>query len=356
MSRSGSRVQDMRFKTTTTKVGSGTYGQVFLAERLNNSGEKLSVKQCKANKDEKGISSSVFRELVLLSEVDYPHIIHISEKDIVFDPSTHVISFAYEYAAVDIRKLVNYYARKKTSSGIFPLQPIVAKSIIFQLLLALEYLHNRSIVHCDVTPSNLLLMFPKGGDVPGCIKLIDFGLSRVIIDQMTPERNHGVVTVWYRAPELLLGDTMYDSKVDIWAAGCIFAELLTGQVLFATKKKTTERDPTAYNDDQVAQVVDVMGSITEADCPRQYQYKDRINSAQLIGRQSTLAYRVKCDETAFDLLSKMLVYNPNKRISASEALRHPYFNEKPICVMNIAAQIPPEEWKDLESLGKSTDV
>lgn len=354
MSRVSSK-QDQRFRTTGTKVGSGTYGQVFLAERSNDSRQKLSVKQCKINKDDKTISSSIFRELVLLSEINYPHIVHISEKDIVFNPAEGILSFAYEYATVDLRKLVNYYAQKRVTSSVFKLKPVVAKSIIFQLLLALDYLHQRSIAHCDVTPSNILLMSPKTGDIPGCIKLIDFGLSRVI-ETHTAERNYGVVTVWYRAPELLLGDTEYDQKIDIWAAGCVFAELLTGQILFATKKKNfTERDPTEYNRDQVAQIVDIMGPITESDCPRKYKHMAHIYDPQLPRRPSSLAYRVKCDETAFDLLSKMLVYDPNKRISAAEAIRHKYFNENPICVMNIAAQIPPDEWCDLEELGKSTD-
>ena len=343
-----------KLRLTRVKLGSGTYGQVFLAERENNPDVKLSVKQSRINKDDQSIASSIFRELVLLSELNHPMIVHLSEKDISFDPHGLVLSFAYEFASVDVRKLVTFYASKRNATGTFQLKPVVAKSILFQLLLALDYLHKRAIAHCDITPSNLLLMSPTAHENPGRLKLIDFGLSRVV-ETPTSARNYGVVTVWYRAPELLLGDTEYDTKVDIWAAGCIFAELLSGQILFATKKKVVENDPTAFNHEQVKQIIEVMGPITEVDCARKYKYRQNIHRQEFQRKRTSLRERVMCDDAAFDLLSKMLVYNPDRRISAAEALRHHYFNEKPICVMNITKYIPADDWESLEGLGKKTD-
>jgi serine/threonine protein kinase len=159
-----------------------------------------------------------------------PHIVHLSTKDIVYDSDARLLSFAYESDAVDVRKIVTSYSTVKKS----PTKPAVAKSVLFQLQFALDYLHKRSIAHCDIKPSNLLLVLPTAPDFPGIVKLIDFGLSR-IIETTGSLRNYDVVTVWYRAPELLLSDSQDDQKVDVWAVGCIFAELLSGQILFAGK-------------------------------------------------------------------------------------------------------------------------
>jgi serine/threonine protein kinase len=196
-------------------------------------------------------------------------------------------------------------------------------------------------------------MSPTSSDFPGVVKLIDFGLSRIIESQGTP-RNYGVVTVWYRAPELLLGDTQYDEKVDIWAAGCIFGELLSGNILFSTKQKVSEKDPTAFNPSQIAQIIDILGPISDCDCARNYKFKNRLTEMPKQAPTSSLRQKAGCDDVAFGLLSRLLTLNPDCRISAGEALRHQYFNERPICVMNIAAQIPEDEWSDLTAMGGRT--
>jgi cyclin-dependent kinase 8/11 len=332
----------------TARVGSGTYGQVWLATRPDDPDQRWSVKQSRIVKEEQSITPSIFRELVVLSGIQHPHIVRISMKDVICDFDAHLLSFAYEYGAIDVRKLVSYYSSKKA-----PIKPVVVKSVLFQLLLALDHLHKRSIAHCDVTPSNLLLMAPNATNYAGVVKLIDFGLSR-IIDASNTQRNCGVVTVWYRAPELLLGDGQYDQKVDIWAAGCIFAELLTGQVLFAVKQKVPESDPTAFNPSQMSQIFEIMGPMREGDCARDYRFKSRAMEMQAYGQGSSLRQNVRCDELAFDLLSKMLVYNPDRRLTAAQALRHQYFNEPPICVINVAGQIPKDEWDMLVTMGGKT--
>ncbi|KAH0794561.1 cyclin-dependent kinase E-1-like [Histomonas meleagridis] len=326
-------------------IGGGTYGQVFLAERKNsNDKKKYSVKQSSINSDERKISPSIFRELVFLSEINYPHIIHPFSKDIFLDKNRKTLSFVYEYGAINVQRVIEYYSNRSNVR----MSPVVAKSILFQLLLALDYLHQRSITHCDITPSNILLMSPNSEDMPGIVKLIDFGLSR-IIDNSKEQRNFGVVTVWYRAPELLLGDPYYDQKIDIWAAGCIFAELIQGKVLFQTTNKIQEKDPTEFNSNQLNKIIEVMGAIEYNRCPMEYKYRDKLKSVMYPRKPAFDDMFADKPPSAVDLLLRMLKIFPNERISAKEALMHPYFNESPVCAMNVTGQISPAEWNELEN-------
>ncbi|OHS94062.1 Cyclin-dependent kinase 5 [Tritrichomonas foetus] len=343
------RLLDHYTQVDQTPVGSGTYGSVWRYYSNTDKSKIVSVKQSKISNDDKSIPPSIFRELVLLSEINHPHIIHITPKNIFLEHDAQTLSFAYDYGAIDIRKMIQYFAKKSEK-----IPPVITKSILFQLLLALDHLRRRSIAHCDITPSNLLLMFPDSNSNPGVIKLIDFGLSRVTDNSRLP-KNFGVVTVWYRAPELLLGDTNYSTKIDIWSAGCIFAELLNpGTALFATQGNQ-ETDPTKFNQKQLQAIIDILGPLQESDFPLNFTFKNELGKIQNPMRGSQLDRRIRTNsETAFDLLSKMLKYNANERISAKEALRHPYFNELPICVMNISGQIPIKEWDDLMKLGVKT--
>ena len=331
-------------------VGKGTYGTVYRYYKINDPSKSIcSVKESKID-DDKNITPSIFRELVLLSEINFPHIVHIKPCDIFSDlrpNGSHggTISFVYDYGAIDVRKMIQYYKKKNQ-----PIDPVIIKSILFQLLLALEHLHKRKIAHCDITPSNLLLMFPEGPQ-PGIIKLIDFGLSRTI-ENTGEKKVYGVVTVWYRAPELLLGDTDYDTKIDIWAAGCIFAELLRRDALFAPPK--SENDPTKFNQTQFQEIINVLGEIRPTDTKITYQFNDKIRNIRNMKKDNRFD-QITSNPLEMDLLTKMLTYNPRMRISATEALNHPYFNELPACVMNISGQFPVEDWEVLKQIGTSSN-
>ena len=333
------------------KVGSGTYGEVHKARVKADPTRLVSVKQTKNVNEDKTIPPAVLRELMLLSEINFPHIIHTSTKDVFYDPETHVFSFVYDYGAFDVRKLIRYYAKKRQT-----LSENVTKSILFQLLLALDHIHQRGIIHCDVTPPNLIIM-PHNSKMPGILKLIDFGLARAI-DSQNQDKFTGVVTVWYRAPELLLGDTRYDAAIDVWSAGCIFAELLLGSVLFQAETQQLEQNPTAFNRNQLNKILEVMGPLREdVDIARPQfctHLMDYRNSPKPRPRTSLRQMFQNIPPLAYDLLEKMLILNPMNRITAHDALRHEYFNVRPIPAMNIARMIPPDDWAALMKIGDGT--
>ncbi|EAX95636.1 CMGC family protein kinase [Trichomonas vaginalis G3] len=319
-------------------VGSGTYGEAY--RFIDEKGDAISVKKSKPIQPEKPIPSVIIREICLLSEPKYIHIIHAQKVSIQGINSNYSIHFNYEFGAIDVYKLQTKYLNRSPSE-------IVAKSILFQLLLALNHLHSHGIIHCDLTPSNLIIM-PKAYERPGILKLIDFGLSRTA-EWKNQEENTFVVTIWYRSPELLLDDKHYTTAVDMWAAGCIFAELLTGEILFRSKAKNENSNE--FCDVQMESILRVMGNFRPSDLP-QYQSNFLIPFQQLNYRpfQSTFDMKFSnIDQTAKDLLRSMLTLNPANRISAHDALRHPYFNKLPVPVMNITNLFPDSKWAEIES-------
>lgn len=134
---------------------------------------------------------------------------------------------AFDYAEHDLYEIIRHH-REKISCSI---NAYTVKSLLWQILNGLNYLHSNWIVHRDLKPSNILVM--GEGEEQGVVKIGDFGLARIFQAPLRPLSENGVVvTIWYRAPELLLGSKHYTSAVDMWAVGCIFAELLTLKPLF----------------------------------------------------------------------------------------------------------------------------
>eukprot|EP00828_Plagiopyla_frontata_P047515 TRINITY_DN8805_c0_g2_i2.p2 TRINITY_DN8805_c0_g2~~TRINITY_DN8805_c0_g2_i2.p2 ORF type:complete len:222 (-),score=3.13 TRINITY_DN8805_c0_g2_i2:88-753(-) len=186
---------------------------------------------------------------------------------------------------------------------------------MMQFLKALEYLHQRSIFHRDLKTSNLLYTNK------GILKVCDFGLARKFSSLPRPY-TPVVVTLWYRAPEVLLGCDKYSAAIDIWSAGCIFAELISRQPLFPGKNEIEELDL----------IFRQFGTPTEDTWPGWHDYKYASNikfkQHQGIRLEDKLPKGVISDK-GLNLLKEMLMMNPSSRISASKALKHPWFKEQP---------------------------
>lgn len=178
------------------------------------------------------------------------------------------------------------------------------------MISGLAFCHSRRVLHRDLKPQNLLI------DKEGSLKLADFGLARAF---GIPIRTytHEVVTLWYRAPEVLLGGRHYSPAMDIWSVGCIFAEMVMQKPLF----------PGDSEIDELFRVFRVLGTPNESIWTGVTQFPDYKASFPQWPSISLSKIITQLDGLGLDLLTKMLVYDPAKRISAKQALLHPYFND-----------------------------
>ncbi|XP_021165411.2 cyclin-dependent kinase 6 [Fundulus heteroclitus] len=284
-----------------TEVGEGSFGRVYKAREVGGKQRLLAVKKFhfSCGSEEAGIPPPMIREVALLRKVGYfnhPNIVKLLDASAVYVGSTLDLTLVLEYIDQDLSTLLS----KAPSSG---LGRDLIKDTMQQLLRGLDFLHTNLILHRDLKPENILV------SNRGEIKIADFGLARIVTFNiaLTP----CVVTLWYRAPEVLL-NTVYMSSVDMWSAGCIFAELFLLRPLF---KGYTEMQ-------QLQKIFEVIGLPDEEDWPRETPilYSDRLGP-----RVSCTRLLPNLDQDENDLLSRCLIFSPSRRISAAEALTHPFF-------------------------------
>jgi cell division cycle 2-like len=324
------------------KISEGVYGEVFKGVDKR-TGERVALKRLKASFDAReGFPMMMLREITLLLQLEHVNIVRAHS--IVYDypsfiknkntssssSSSSSSSFssncslsletmrharfyiAMEYVENDLASLLEARGGGKL------LSVSEIKCLIVQLLTGLDYLHSQWTMHRDVTPSNLLV------NQSGVLKIADLGMARRFgaapLRPMSPD----VATLYYRAPELLLGATEYTAAVDIWSTGCILAELLGGAPLL----------PGSCVLDQLLRVFTMLGSPSVERCPTLHALPNaksiRFPSADDDGGE--LRQRMPSDRlssSGYALLRAMLDCEPTRRISARDALAHLYFDETP---------------------------
>ncbi|KAL8520117.1 hypothetical protein ACS0TY_010878 [Phlomoides rotata] len=292
------------------KIDEGTYGIVFRAKDKK-TGEVVALKKVKMKNEREGFPLTSLREINILLSIHHPSIVDV--KEVVVGNDLDNIYMVMEYMEHDLKVLMETMKQPFSQSEV--------KCLMLQLLGGIKYLHDNWVLHRDLKTSNLLL------NNHGELKICDFGLAR---QYGSPLKSYTqlVVTLWYRAPELLLGAKQYSTAIDLWSLGCIMAELLSKEPLFNGKSEV----------EQLGKIFKILGTPNETIWPGLSKIpgakvnfvKNKYNLLRKKFPATSFTGSPVLSDAGFDLLNKLLTYDPEKRISAEAALNHEWFREVPL--------------------------
>ncbi|XP_072391706.1 cyclin-dependent kinase 4 isoform X2 [Diabrotica undecimpunctata] len=287
------------------RIGRGAYGTVYKA-RDRKTGNLVALKRVCVHLTEDGISLNTLREISLLRQVnsfDHPNIVRLLDVCHGQQMEKELIMYlVFEHVEQDLATYIERHPSGFSSVHI--------RNLCKEILMGVDFLHSIRVIHRDLKPQNLLVTHD------GHIKLADFGLAKIYDCEM--QLTSVVVTLWYRAPEVLLG-LAYATPVDIWSIGCIMVELYNLKPLFCGTS----------DGDQLSKIFRVIGKPSEDEWPEEsvsikWESFNVINQIRIDQISPTMC------ETVCDLITKMLVFDPKKRLTALDALSHKYFTEEPL--------------------------
>mmetsp|Transcript_9359 Transcript_9359/g.39737 ORF Transcript_9359/g.39737 Transcript_9359/m.39737 type:complete len:323 (-) Transcript_9359:219-1187(-) len=287
------------------KIGQGTYGKVYKA-RERSTGRLVALKKTRLEMEEEGVPSTALREVSLLQMLsESAFIVRLLKVEHVEEDGKAMLYLVFEYLDQDLKNYMDMTGRGPSN----PLPKPVVQDFMYQLCLGCAHLHRHGVMHRDLKPQNLLVDKAKN-----VIKVADLGLGRAF-SVPVKSYTHEIVTLWYRAPEVLLGGSHYSTPVDMWSVGTIFAELARKQPLFPGDSELQ----------QLLHIFKLLGTPSEDVWPGVTRLRDWHEFPQW--KQQDLHKVIpQLDKDGIDLLQKMLVYDPAKRIHATDALDHPYFD------------------------------
>ena len=286
------------------EIGRGAFGKVLLAE-VKTTGEKVAIKKVFQDRRYKN------RELPIMLELHHPNIVELKSyyktKAENKSDDEFYLNCIMEYVPLTLSNLI-YQNRKKHTK----FDPILLKLFSYQMLKSIGYLHSLSICHRDIKPNNILID-PKDYT----LKLCDFGCAKHL--KPTESNISYICSRFYRPPELVVGATKYTTQVDVWSIGCVIAELVLNRPIFPGKSAS----------DQLMEIIKVLGTPTNDQI--KYMGGKPINVDKLPKCEKKKwkdYFKGKSSDLLFiDLVEKLLIYEPDKRLGPYRAMCHPFFND-----------------------------
>ncbi|GAA5943328.1 cyclin-dependent serine/threonine-protein kinase CDC28 [Sporobolomyces koalae] len=279
------------------KVGEGTYGVVYRS-RNRETGEIVALKKIRLEAEDEGVPSTAIREISLLKEMKDDNVVRLLD----ITHSETKLYLVFEFLDMDLKR---YMDKVGDGDG---MGPDIVKKFTYQLIKGVYYLHAHRILHRDLKPQNLLI------NKEGNLKLADFGLARAF---GIPLRTytHEIVTLWYRAPEVLLGSRHYSTGVDMWSVGCIFAEMIMRQPLF----------PGDSEIDEIFRIFRLLGTPDDDVWPGVTTLPDYKPTFPNWHAKDLAKHVEGSNSQSVELIEGMLAYDPARRMSAKAALQSSYF-------------------------------
>ncbi|CAN1844426.1 Probable serine/threonine-protein kinase At1g54610 [Linum perenne] len=299
------------------RIGQGTYSSVYKARDVTHD-KIVALKKVRFDKTDADSVKFMAREILILRKLDHPNVIKL--EGLITSPTSSTLYLIFEYMEHDLTGLASIPGLKFTESQI--------KCYMKQLLSGLDHCHSRGVLHRDIKGSNLLI------DNNGVLKIADFGLASFFDPKSNATLTSRVVTLWYRAPELLLGACKYGVAVDLWSSGCILGELYSGKPILPGRTEV----------EQLHKIFKLCGSPSE-----DYWLKTKLHRSSVIKPQRPYKRCVgetfkEFPATALELLDTLLSIDPGQRGNAALALESEYFTTRPFaCDPSSLPKYPPSK-------------